>query len=62
MLVQAAEDSLHRLYLTRTPVDSLSLPTDTFTAGQDIYESKDEAGYVPGDIGELEVVYASKDR
>lgn len=60
--MQAAEDSLHRLYLTRTPVDLLSLPTDTFAAGKNIYDSKDEAGYVPGDIGEIEVIYASNDR
>ncbi|EJD07413.1 ribonuclease III [Fomitiporia mediterranea MF3/22] len=62
---RAAEDSLHRLYLTRTPVDLLSLPTDTFASQQgsvfDAGEDKN-AKYVPGDIGELEVIYASKDR
>ncbi|KAH8116278.1 ribonuclease III [Phellopilus nigrolimitatus] len=62
---RAAEDSLHRLYLTRTPLDMLSLPTDTFATQGSVYETREEEGsrtYVPGEIGELEVIYASKDR
>ncbi|KAI5124191.1 hypothetical protein M0805_005042 [Coniferiporia weirii] len=61
---RAAEDSLHRLYLTRTPPDMLSLPTDTFSMQQgSVYEAGEGADiYVPGEIGELEVIYASKDR
>ena len=60
---RAAEDALHRLYLTRTPEDALSLPTNTLTASADVFDVENDAGnYVPGDIGELEVIYASKDR
>lgn len=41
----------------------LTLPSDTFAAQGSVYESDEEAGiYVPGDLGELEVIYASKDR
>ncbi|KAL5537041.1 MRPL3 [Sanghuangporus sanghuang] len=62
---RAAEDSLHRLYLTRTPIDLLSLPTDTFASQNgSVFDAGEDpdANYVPGDIGELEVIYASKDR
>lgn len=63
--LQAAEDSLHRLYLTRTPLDMLSLPTDTFASQNDsVFDAGEDldANYTPGEIGELEVIYASKDR
>ncbi|THH01774.1 hypothetical protein EW145_g6858 [Phellinidium pouzarii] len=61
---RAAEDSLHRLYLTRTPKDMISLPTDTFSTQQGpVFETNEDADiYTPGEIGELEVIYASKDR
>ena len=65
-ILQAAEDSLRRLYLTQTPVDLLSLPTDTFASQRgDIFQpiaDEDTKPYVPVDLGEVEVTYASKDR
>lgn len=60
---QAAEDSLHQLYLTRTPRDMLSLPTDTFADGASFLDAgANVSSYMPRDLGELEVIYASKDR
>jgi hypothetical protein len=62
---QAAEDALHRLYLTKTPSELLSLPTDTFAEGHgSVYDlsSCADVEYVPGEIGEAEVAYGSKDR
>lgn len=62
-LYQAAEDSLHRLYLTRTPPHLLSLPSSTFADGRgnvyDLMEADDSLSYVPVELGETEVVYAS---
>jgi hypothetical protein len=45
--LQAAEDSLHRLYLTRTPASEVALPSETFTSlDADVYASDvDWAGY-----------------
>ena len=36
---QAAEDALHRVYLTRTPAHLLTLPSSTFPATGSIYSS-----------------------
>jgi len=56
---RAAEDSLHRLYLTQQPADLFSLPTTTFYPGaSSVFEGKDRSrGYIPGTIGESEVNY-----
>jgi large subunit ribosomal protein L44 len=56
---QAAEDSLHRLYLTRQPPELVSLPTTTFpSTARSVLDGKDQSeGYVPGAIGESEVNY-----
>jgi large subunit ribosomal protein L44 len=62
---QAAEDSLHRLYLTRTPLDQLRLPTSAFSSesGDLFTQVGSEAGdYVPGELGHMEVAYGSSGR
>ncbi|KZT43095.1 ribonuclease III [Sistotremastrum suecicum HHB10207 ss-3] len=57
---RAAEDALHRLYLTRQPPHLLQVPSSTFLAsGLDIFGLPEEAEYVPGAIGETEVLYGS---
>jgi len=59
---RAAEDALHRLYLTRTPSDLLKLPSSTFDPQGNIYKSGPPADYTPGVLGETEVLYASSGR
>jgi large subunit ribosomal protein L44 len=69
---RAAEDALHRLYLTRTPAHALALPTSTFPTGAGgLFDPETlaamaggaEAGaYVPPALGEQEVLYASAGR
>ncbi|KAG6381624.1 hypothetical protein JVT61DRAFT_223 [Boletus reticuloceps] len=59
---RAAEDSLHRLYLTRTPPDLLQLPSSTFDLQGSIYKSGPVADYTPGILGEAEILYASSGR
>ena len=59
---QAAEDSLHRLYLTRTPDSLLQLPTNTFADKRSIFAPGLDDRYTAPEIGESEVVYASRDR
>jgi large subunit ribosomal protein L44 len=61
--LQAAEDSLHRLYLTRTPDHLLQVPSSTFPSKQgNIYKTGSEAPYTPGVLGEAEIMYASSGR
>ena len=74
MSSQAAEDALHRLYLTRTPPHLLRLPTSTFPAppegAEDPLARADvfaapahaEVPYVPGELGESEVPTGSAGR
>ncbi|TDL23781.1 ribonuclease III [Rickenella mellea] len=61
---RAAEDALHRLYLTRTPPHLLTLPSHIFPEGRgSVFKlTKQGEEYVAGEIGVTEVVYASKDR
>lgn len=61
---QAAEDSLHRLYLTRQPSHLVQLPTSTFPAGQgNIFELDGPGGaYEPTTISDAEVLYGSAGR
>ena len=61
--VQAAEDALQRLYLTRTPLEQLSLPSQTFTG--DVFaglRSLTSSSYTPGELGHAEVSYGSAGR
>jgi len=61
---RAAEDSLHRLYLTRTPLDQLRLPTSAFPESGDLFTQPSSAqeAYVPGELGHMEVAYGSSGR
>ncbi|EPS94577.1 hypothetical protein FOMPIDRAFT_1153101 [Fomitopsis schrenkii] len=61
---RAAEDSLHRLYLTRQPPHLVQLPTSTFPAGQgNIFElDGPEGSYEPSVISDAEVLYGSAGR
>ncbi|THH12984.1 hypothetical protein EW146_g7189 [Bondarzewia mesenterica] len=60
---RAAEDSLQRLYLTRTPPELLQLPTSTFVGEQgDIFSMSEQGPYAPGDLGESEVLLGSAGR
>ncbi|EGN96600.1 hypothetical protein SERLA73DRAFT_93122 [Serpula lacrymans var. lacrymans S7.3] len=60
---RAAEDSLHRLYLTRTPSHLLQLPSSTFSSSRgNVYHRSSEEDYVPGELGEAEALYASSGR
>ncbi|KAF8582796.1 60S ribosomal protein L3, partial [Ramaria rubella] len=55
---RAAEDSLHRLYLTRQPPELVSLPTTAFPSAPSVFDGNARPGaYVPGPIGESEVNY-----
>jgi len=63
MHFQAAEDALQRLYLTRTPLDQLQLPSQTFTG--DVFaglSSLKGSPYTPGELGHAEVNYGSAGR
>ncbi len=63
LYLQAAEDGLHRLYLTRTPPEMVRLPTVTFPEMDgDIFTVGDEAEYTPGDLGTTEVQLGSAGR
>lgn len=60
---RAAEDALQRVYLTRTPLDQLQLPSQTLTG--DIFaglSSLKSAPYTPGELGHAEVNYGSAGR
>lgn len=53
-----------RLYLTRTPPHQIQLPTSTFPDGYgDVFTNNGSEGeYVPGVMGDSEVLYASAER
>jgi len=60
---RAAEDALHRLYLTRTPPNQLQLPSQTFA--DDVFAGLGSLGsssYAPGELGHAEVNYGSSGR
>ncbi|KAI0058997.1 ribonuclease III [Artomyces pyxidatus] len=60
---RAAEDALHRLYLTRTPPHLLQLPTSTFPeVDSDVFAGGEEASYSAGDLGTTEVLTGSAGR
>ncbi|KAG6845507.1 hypothetical protein H0H87_008404 [Tephrocybe sp. NHM501043] len=56
---RAAEDALHRVYLTRTPNHLMNLPTSTFPKGLgNVYDLQgEELPHIPGEIGLPEVEY-----
>lgn len=62
--MQAAEDALHRVFLTKTPDHLIQLPTSTFASGsgnvfQDGVASQD---YVAPELAMPEILYASSGR
>ncbi|KAJ7155548.1 ribonuclease III domain-containing protein [Mycena crocata] len=57
---RAAEDSLLRVYLTRTPTELLQLPTSTFPLGLgDVFREAPEGAYVPPELEQAEILYES---
>jgi large subunit ribosomal protein L44 len=60
---RAAEDALHRLYLTKTPPEMVRLPTTTFPeVDGDIFTKGEEIGYQAGELGTTEVRLGSAGR
>jgi large subunit ribosomal protein L44 len=61
---RAAEDSLHRLYLTRHPLTSSEYPSSTFDGAENnIYQPLDmDNTYNPAPIGYPEVLLGSAGR
>jgi len=61
---RAAEDSLLRLYLTRQAPDTLHIPSSTFSSNANVYDDTkaSQRMYLPGELGETEVVYGSAGR
>ena len=59
-LVKAAEDALHRVYLTRTPDDQLQLPTSTL--GADLFQDETDGTYEAAELPAPEIMYASSGR
>ncbi|ESK94894.1 60s ribosomal protein l3 [Moniliophthora roreri MCA 2997] len=57
---RAAEDALHRVYLTKTPSHLIQLPSSTFPLGLgDVYRRAPEGEYSAPDLVESEIMYAS---
>ena len=60
---KAAEDALHRVYLTLTPSDLLQLPTSTFPTGTgDIFQDGTQGAYEAPELATSEIMYASSGR
>jgi large subunit ribosomal protein L44 len=63
---RAAEDALHRLYLTRTPPDQLSLPSSAFPSTLGSVFQPPTGGplgkHVPGPLGASEVLFGARQR
>lgn len=60
---RAAEDALHRVYLTRTPTHLLQLPSSTFSSERgDVFRDGPEGEYVAEPLVEAEILYASSGR
>lgn len=61
--IQAAEDALHRVYLTRTPDDQIQLPSSTFPLGLgDVFRSGPEGAYTAPEVVVAEVSHGSASR
>jgi large subunit ribosomal protein L44 len=59
-LPQAAEDALHRVYLTRTPDDQIRLPSSTFPLGLgDVFRSDPENSYTAPEVTMAEITQES---
>ncbi|EKM81880.1 hypothetical protein AGABI1DRAFT_112106, partial [Agaricus bisporus var. burnettii JB137-S8] len=57
---RAAEDALHRVYLTRTPDDLIQLPTTTFPSNRgDVFSPGPEHKYESPQLHMAEIIYAS---
>ncbi|PPQ88697.1 hypothetical protein CVT25_009461 [Psilocybe cyanescens] len=57
---RAAEDALHRVYLTQTPTDKLQLPSSTLLHGHgSLYEASSEVEYTAPELVPSEIIYAS---
>jgi len=57
---RAAEDALHRVYLTRTPNHILQIPTSTFPLGLgDVFRQGPENTYTAPALTMAEIMYAS---
>ncbi|KAK2463699.1 hypothetical protein APHAL10511_004450 [Amanita phalloides] len=58
---RAAEDALHRVYLTKTPDHLIHLPSSTFTPGiGDVFSTPQEyIPYAAPDLAMPEIMYAS---
>jgi large subunit ribosomal protein L44 len=64
---RAAEDALHRLYLTQTPSHALRLPSTTLPDPRGVFEGVEQhlglsMEYTPGELGEAEVLFGSSGR
>ncbi|KAI9510054.1 hypothetical protein F5148DRAFT_1182882 [Russula earlei] len=60
---RAAEDALHRLYLTKTPPEIMRLPTSTFSdVDGDMFTEGEENAYQAGELGTTEVRLGSAGR
>ncbi|KIY65072.1 ribonuclease III [Cylindrobasidium torrendii FP15055 ss-10] len=60
---RAAEDALHRVYLTRTPPQHLQVPSNTFSLNTgSVYSGAPEAAYVAPPLIVPEIQYASSGR
>ena len=64
IFIQAAEDALLRVYLTRQPPHLVQLPSSTFPdVLGDIYTAHGaESPYTPNMLGDAEIHYGSADR
>ncbi|KAJ3508729.1 hypothetical protein NLJ89_g5596 [Agrocybe chaxingu] len=60
---RAAEDALHRVFLTRTPEDMIQLPSSTFSTWANIFDQQgDSTDYTPPKLAPSEIIYASSGR
>ncbi|KDR65727.1 hypothetical protein GALMADRAFT_260136 [Galerina marginata CBS 339.88] len=60
---RAAEDALHRVYLTQTPDHMLQLPSSTFPPVQgDVYQPGQEGSYSAPELVPSDILYASSGR
>jgi large subunit ribosomal protein L44 len=62
-VAKAAEDALHRVYLTRRPDDQLQLPTSTFSPDRrDLFQDEADGPYEAAELPAPEIMYASSGR
>ncbi|KAK7458904.1 54S ribosomal protein L3 mitochondrial [Stygiomarasmius scandens] len=57
---RAAEDALHRVYLTRVPSHLVQIPSQTFPLGVgDVFRQASEQPYTAPELAQSEIMYAS---